>query len=268
VLKNFFSASDDTIGQTDIVMLLTPRIIRTHQFTAQDLAPIYLGTNQNFGLTGPPPLIQAPPVEAAPAPGTPPAPPAGGIPPQGLAAPTVPQAGTPGLVTTPVPQAQPPVAEPPRDLTTPPATSPQTTALAPMAQVAVTPPQGDVRPGAGPYLVPVYLNGVSRASTVTVTVTFNPAILRVRTIQEGSFLRQGGTNVVFTPNIDAATGRIDFTFVRTGDSVGASGSGLLAAVQFDAIASGTSQLTLSGVASNPTGGAIPLQFVPASVVVR
>ena len=66
VVKHLFSASDDTIGQTDIVMLLTPRIIRTHQYTAQDLSPIYVGTNQNFGLTGPPPLIAAPPADAAP----------------------------------------------------------------------------------------------------------------------------------------------------------------------------------------------------------
>ena len=48
--------NDSIIAQTDIVMLLTPRIIRTHEYTAQDLSPIYLGTNQNFGLTGPPPL--------------------------------------------------------------------------------------------------------------------------------------------------------------------------------------------------------------------
>jgi general secretion pathway protein D len=275
ILKNIFGSSDDVIGQTDIVMLLTPRIIRTHEYTAKDLSPIYVGTNQNFGLTGPPPLIAAPPVDAVPPPGASPAPPAQGVPPQGVPVPTVPQAGAPGLVTTPVPQAPPPsqalqpqtapppLAEPQKDLTTP-----QPTTLAPMAQITVTPPQGDVRVGSGPYLVPLYVNGVSRASTVSVTVTFNPALLRVRTVQEGSFLRQGATNVVFTPNIDPATGRIDLTFVRTGDANGASGSGLLAAIQFDAVAAGNSALTLSGVASNPTGGAIPLQFVPASVVVR
>ena len=137
-----------------------------------------------------------------------------------------------------------------------------------MAQVSVTAPAGDVRVGAGPYLVPIYMSGVSRASTVTVTLTFNPSILRMRNVQEGSFLRQGGVNVVFTPNTDPATGRIDLTFVRTGDSVGASGSGLLAAIQFDAVASGTSSLTVSGVAANPTGGTIPLQFAPATIVVR
>ena len=267
ILKQLFSQSDDIIAQTDVVMLLTPRIIRTHEYTARDLSPIYLGTNQNFGLTGPPPLIAAPPVDAQPqGPAT--APPAQDVPPQGLPVPTVPQVGAPGLITTPAqPQTvPPPLAEPQaqRDLTAP---QQAATAVAPMAQISVTPPT-DARIAAGPYLVPVYVAGIARASTVTITVTFNPSILRMRIVQEGSFLRQGGANVVFTPNTDPAIGRIDLTFVRPGDSVGASGSGLLAAIQFDAIASGTSPLTVSGVAANPTGGTIPLQFVPASVVVR
>jgi general secretion pathway protein D len=288
VIKQLFSNTDATIRQTDIVMLITPRIIRTHEYTARDLSPIYVGTNQNFGLTGPPPLIaappEAPPAIAPPAPG---APPAQGVPPQGIPVPTVPQSGTPGQVTTPVPQAPPPeppatpaptppspaiqpqsgvppLPEPQRDLT-----APQTTTLvAPMAQVSVTAPAGDVRVAAGPYIAPVYISGVSRASTVTVTVTFNPTMLRVRTIQEGSFLRQGAANVVFTPNTDPAQGRIDLAFVRTGDTIGASGSGLLAAIQFDAVGAGTSQLAVSGVVTNPNGATIPIQFVPASVVVR
>ena len=268
VLRQLFSNDDQRIRQTDIVMLITPRIIRTHEYTVQDLSPIYVGTNQNFGLTGPPPLIAAPPLDATPVPLT--APPAQDIPPQGIPRPTVPQSGTPGLVTSPGAQApalQPPtLAEPQaqRDLTAP----QSLTSLAPMAQVSATAPAGDVRVGAGPYMVPVYVSGVSRASTVTLTLRFNPAILRMRTLQEGSFLRQGGVNVVFTPNTDAATGRIDLTFVRTGDAVGASGSGLLAAISFDAVATCSSPLTVSGVATNPTGATIPLQFVPASVVVR
>ena len=265
ILKNLFSASDDTIAQTDIVMLLTPRIIRTHGYTARDLSPIYVGTNQNFGLTGPPPLIAPPPVEpGAPVPGA--AAPDAIVPPQGIPVPTVPPGGTPGQVTTPTPQSQAaPLAEPQvqRDLTAPPVTT-----LAPPAQISVTAPVGEVRVGAGPYLVPIYGSNVSRASTVTLTVTYNPAVLRMRTVQEGSFLRMGGTNVVFTPNSDAATGRIDLAFVRTGDKAGASGSGLLAAIQFDAVGPGTSPLTISGVLANPTGGAIQAQFVPASVVVR
>ena len=87
-LKYIFGVSDDVIAQTDIVMLLTPRIIRTHGYTARDLSPIYVGTNQNFGLTGPPPLIATPSVEpdVTPAPGA-------AAPPQGLPVPTAPPGG-------------------------------------------------------------------------------------------------------------------------------------------------------------------------------
>ena len=262
VLRSIFGASDDIIAQTDIVMLLTPRIIRTHEYTARDLSPIYVGTNQNFGLTGPPPLIAPPPVEPEPAPAPGAAAPAPAVPPQGLPVPTAPTGGTPGQVTPPAPQPQSqaaPLAEPQpqRDLTAPPVT-----ALAPPAQISVTAPAGDVRVAAGPYMVPIYVSNVSRASTVTLTVTYNPAVLRMRTVQEGSFLRQAGANVVFTPNTDAATGRVDLAFVRPGDKVGASGSGLLAALQFDAVGTGTSQLTISGVLANPTGGAISAAIRP------
>ncbi len=38
-------------------MLLTPRIVRTHELTLPDVSPIFIGTQQNLGLGGPPPLI-------------------------------------------------------------------------------------------------------------------------------------------------------------------------------------------------------------------
>jgi general secretion pathway protein D len=209
------------------------------------------------------------------------------VPPQGLPVPTVPQTGPPGLVTTQPapapttlqPPAQtpaaggapvqmppiPPLTEPPRDISAP---QTPTTALSPTAQVTVTAPTGDVRVAAGPYTVPVFISGASRLSTITVTISFNPGALRVRTIQEGSFLRQGGTNVTFTHREDATLGRVDLTFVRAGDTLGASGSGLLAAILFDAVGTGSSQLNVSGVAADPTGSTIPVQFVPATIVVR
>ena len=57
IIRQLFSANDDTVYQTDIVMLLTPRIVRAHQLTQEDISPIHIGTQQNLGLTGPPPLI-------------------------------------------------------------------------------------------------------------------------------------------------------------------------------------------------------------------
>ena len=136
------------------------------------------------------------------------------------------------------------------------------------AQVLAAPPAGELRVAAGPYPVPISIAGAARLSTVSVAMTFNPQALRVRTIQEGSFMRQGGVNATFVQQVDGSTGRIDITISRTGDAVGASGTGLLGVVLFDAIAPGPSTFMLSGVATTPEGTPVPLMFGPASVVVR
>jgi len=120
----------------------------------------------------------------------------------------------------------------------------------------------------GPYTVPIAVSGANRLSTVTLTLAYNPRAVRVRLVQEGSFMRQGGVTVTFAQQVDAAAGRVDITIARTSDSVGAMGSGMLAAVVFDAIGTGTSPLTLSGVATAPGGLALPLQFQPTNVTVR
>lgn len=140
--------------------------------------------------------------------------------------------------------------------------------LAPPAQVSVTAPVGDVRVAGGPYIVPIFITGVSRVSTVALTLSFNPMAFRVRIVQEGSFLRQGAANVVFEQKVDATIGRIDLTLVRTNDSIGASGSGLLASVVFDAVGLGTTPLMLSGVATDAGGMPLQLQFLSSSVTVR
>ncbi len=56
-LRSLFASNDNSLTQTDIVMLLTPHIVRTHELRQQDVNPIYIGTQQNLGLGGPPPLI-------------------------------------------------------------------------------------------------------------------------------------------------------------------------------------------------------------------
>src|SRR5262245_35823593 len=310
VFKQLFSDNSVNHQDTDIVMLVTPHIIRDHDLTKEDVGSMYIGTQANVGLTGPPPLIaptggeQPPAAGAAPVgvPGINPIPP-GGVPGPPTASPGgVPQinppapAGTqpaPGVTPQtqplqPAPGAVPPVAQPgtPPAGTTPPATTPPTTvppttppatppaqpttppAAATAAQIIVTPPGTEFRVAGGPYTVPVSINNASRVSVLTLAITYNPAVLRVRTVQDGLFMRQGGNAASFTPRIDAGTGRVEIAFARTADQTGASGAGLLAALLFDAIAPGSTSITVSGVASAPGGAPIPLNFAPVSVTVR
>ena len=49
VLRSIFGNSEKTVDQTDIVMIITPHIVRGHDMTAEDLRPMSIGTGTNVG---------------------------------------------------------------------------------------------------------------------------------------------------------------------------------------------------------------------------
>ena len=294
LLQKLFGNNAEQVQQTDIVFLLTPRLVRTSEVTQDNLDPIYIGSQQNLGLTGAPPLIATEPVPAPPqGPGGAGAPPAAqGVPPSATSPsaqapatlPTQPQTGPvtdrPGLVpvTPPAPAApspEPPPAAPAPEqppaaaaAQTPPPPAPPTPPPAPTARVAVTTPGPQFEVGGGPYTVPVTIAGAQRVATISMSITYNPSVLRVRAVQAGTFMAQGGVTPTFTQQVDPGAGRVDLTILRPGDQVGASGTGLVATLVFEPIAPGQSAITPSGVASNPEQGAVGLQLVPAAVTVK
>jgi hypothetical protein len=313
ILKQLFSGNTGQIDQTDIVILITPHIVRTHEITESDLKPIYIGSQQNLGIGGPPPLIapqqEAPPVAApgaaapaAPGFNTPTAPGAISQGPEAqrgpggatVAAPPgtspvpgtvlVPPPATPATPTPPPAEPPAPGAQPTAAATTPPSPAPETQPAQPAAapgtpaavptasqgigsaQVLISPPGPTFRVGGGPYTVPLSITDATRISTVTLTLVYDPTRLRVRTVQEGSFMRAGGIAVAFTQQ--ASGNRVDITLARGADATGASGTGLLAAVLFDAIAPGSVTLTLSGTATGPGGTPMGLRFTPVTITVQ
>ena len=132
-------------------------------------------------------------------------------------------------------------------------------------QVLVSVPP-EFRVGAGPYTVPISVTGASQISSVSLTVTYNPSVLRLRMAQEGPFLRAGGVQAAFTQQPDASGGRLDIAIVRPGDTTGVAGTGLLAALLFETVAPGPANLTVNGSASGPGGAPVSLQFAPIPAV--
>ena len=225
-IRNLLSANEDTIRQTDIIMLLTPRIVRTHQLTQENVSPIRIGTQRNIGVIGPGPLAApAAAIDAAPA----------------VAA------GNAAAVDQAPQLADLPTAG---------------------ARIDVRLPEGNLRAASGPYTVPLSISGASQVSTLTLTLRYDPGLLRVSAVQEGSFMRQGGAEVTFTQQVDRTVGRIDLVVTRPGDQVGASGSGVLAAVVFEALRPGSATLTPSGLGLTPAGAPVAISFTPAAVVIR
>jgi general secretion pathway protein D len=263
-LRSIFGGTRATVGSSDVVMIITPRILRSQELTAADLAPMYVGTGTSFGASSTPQLITSQPVSGAAPPPPAGAPPAGQnspvvppMPPAGAAAnPAAPPAGASRAVgIVPVTPADSPV-------------TPATPAQGGPMRVSVTPPATALQMGGQPYTVPLTVANATALSSLTMSVTYNPAVLRATVVNEGSVMRSDGATTSFVPKIDANTGRIDLVITRPGDKVGVGGSGVLASIVFEAIGAGSSQIALSGLAMNAAGSSVLVQFVPAAVTVR
>jgi hypothetical protein len=109
---------------------------------------------------------------------------------------------------------------------------------------------------------------VSQMGSVTLTIAYDPKVVRAVSVSQGTFMQQGGQAPVFAPKIDEAAGRIDLVIARGPEVPGASGDGMLAGLVFEAVGVGTSTLTVTGTVMTPAGQPITLKFSPATVVVK
>jgi general secretion pathway protein D len=271
-IRSLFGATEKTSSTSDIVMIITPHIVRGHELTSDDLAPIYVGTNSNFGLTGPPPLIAAPPTT------------------EELAAMVAAGGGQSAAATTPAQNAaNPAVTNPGQPATSapPPAANrnPNIVPVTPVggssqpanpagppaaprpAQLTVTPP-GQMQVGSGPYTLPIQISDANQLGSITLSISYNPAVLKARTVTEGAFLRQGGIATTYTPKIDEAAGRVEITIARPAGVTGISGTGLIGSLVFDAVSAGQANMSITGTATTATGQIMAMQIVPPQIIVR
>jgi general secretion pathway protein D len=266
LLRTLFGSTDDQVDQTDIVMIITPHIVRGHELTPEDLRPQYVGAGQSVG--GPTPALISPeaiggtaaaPGQAAIAPGQP-----------------VPAAAAPGMVSiTPVASAGAEV--PPVSSRAPgvvpieavPGGAPTAATPARITMTAPAPsPDGTLTAGGGPHTVPITIAGAPALTALTLTITYNPLVLRTPTVTQGSFMSQGGAVPTFAPQVDPNAGRIDLAFVRPQGQATISATGLIGAVAFVAGAPGMTDVTITGMATGAGGQTIPLEFTNIRLVVK
>ena len=238
VLRQLLSANKNTIKQTDIIMLLTPRIIRTHELTQKDINPIFIGTQRNIGLSGPPPLID-------------------------------PEVNATLYKDVDIESFRSETErEPSRsDFSKGPAST-SAVQNRQTSRVEINPPSGPLRTGIESYPFPISITGVSDLTTLTLSLDYDPSRLKIKAVQEGSFMRQGGAEVVFAQQANDVDGRIDLALTRTSDSLGASGSGVLAGILFEALEPGETVLSLSGFGLTETGFPINVKFGSTTIAVN
>ncbi|HEY1756921.1 MAG TPA: cohesin domain-containing protein [Bryobacteraceae bacterium] len=232
VLGKFLFGSQSTEKDSDqIVIAMIPHIVRTPDYSPDNIREIYAGTDQNIKIVHAQidkplivPVVPAPPAGAAPA-------------------------GAPGTTpATPAPPAAPPPAEAPK------ATAPQAgTPAAPVAAASAKNEaarlsfvQGPVRAARNEtFTLTMQLDGASGAvSFAPLQIKFDPAKLRLDSVSAGDLLTHDGGLATTEKDIRNDAGEASLTFKRSPGAGGVSGSGPLATFTFSAIGKGKGTVSI------------------------
>ena len=119
------------------------------------------------------------------------------------------------------------------------------------------------------FTLPVSIADVSDLYAFQFDLAFDPAILQLLSISEGSFLPSGGSTIFFAGTIDNIAGTAtDTADTLVGNIPGVSGSGDLVDFTFEAISPGISSVSLSnGLLFDSSFNSIPFTTVDGSVTV-
>lgn len=231
VLGGFlFGSTSVNKVQDQIIIAVTPHIIRTPEYTPENLQTIYAGSDQNIRviheqLPDAEPVI-LPPVPAKPqaaAPASPGVAPASSL---TAAAPASPAAG-------PAPAALSPAAPPP-------APGMQT------ARFSFEPEAVRVSPE-GSFTLSLQLDGAADLYSISpLQIKYDPAQVRLNDTSAGDLFTRDGVKVTKQQDIRNDSGQATVTLTRLPGAKGVTGSGVVATLSFSAIGKGSSTVSITG----------------------
>lgn len=223
ILRRLFSDTKDEKSSTDVVMLVTPHIVRMPNITEENLEPLYVGTKDNPRLAGP---------ESSPF------------------ARMRKEAAQQSQAEAPHARAEKSEApektdstKAPDDKETPPESqNPDKIDTQPSGRLLMSPTSIDVAPGA-PIVLNLVLVGAKAARGMSARVTFPGDLVKFQACDEGAFFKLGGGTTTFSGS-PAAPGTVLINVTKNGDAA-ALGSGLVARIRFTAQAEGSGRITVS-----------------------
>jgi general secretion pathway protein D len=216
ILRNLFSQTNTDHSETETVFVLIPHIVRRQDLSELNQAALDVGTASAIELRRVSHSETAPAAEGA-----------------GPSSSAQPPAAAPAASMPPAP-ANPPAGQP---VTAPPP-APGT------ASFGFDPPAVQQHKG-GTFSVNVMINGAQNAYSVPLQVNYDPAILQVVNVSNGSLLSQDGQAVAVVHRDDDATGTLQITATRPPGVNGISGQGSVVTLTFMAKAAGQCTLAIS-----------------------
>jgi general secretion pathway protein D len=246
IIRYLFAADNTDIQDSEVLIVLTPRIVRMPDWTKANLRALYSGTETN-------PTIRKELDVKAPTSNPNP-----GMTPAGAVAP----ASYPGVA--PGAPAAPPAAAP--------APGPGAAAVAPPQvngpRIRFEPSSMDLTPGQT-YTVGIAVDNVSDLFSIPLMIQYNPAVISIEEARHGSFLSGGTQEIAVVQRVDKEHGQAIISATRQPNTPGVSGSGTLLGIVIKAIAPGNSNLSIVQVnAKDSQQKSIPLVSSEATVHVQ
>ncbi len=230
ILKYLFGQTATEHSQTETVFVLIPHIVRRQVLTALNEQAIDVGTASALGLRR---ISQSAPAAPAANPSS-------------------------GAGSVAVPQPPPVSSAPPA-----PQLMPRGAAG---ASFAFDPPMVTQAVGST-FTVNVLLNGAQNVHTVPLQLSYDPKLLQVANVSNGTLLSQDGQIVTVSHREDDGT--LQVTATRPPGAPGISGQGPVVTLTFMAKSAGQASLTIAkGGARDPAMQALPVNGATATVTIQ
>jgi general secretion pathway protein D len=248
VMNHLFSDNNTDNQDNEVLIVMTPRIVRMPDWTKANLRPMFSGTDTFVGakreLEVKAPTANPNPQATVPAaaPATPQGP-GGAVVPAAAPSPLGGQPGAPAPGLNPQPQATAPRIR----------FEPSTLNLS-VGQTAT---------------IGVVVENVNDLYSVPMLLQYNPAIISVEEVRHGGFLSGGTQEIAIVQRVDKEHGQAIISATRQPNTPGVNGSGTLLGVVVKALAAGTTNLSIVQVnAKDSQQKPIPLVTSEATLRVQ
>ena len=267
ILGRLFSSESVDRERQELMIAMIPHVVRRPEYTAENLRGIAVGNQAsvhlNYGrrpdsapaaapkkdnaAAANPPVAAANPAVQAPA-----------APPVGVPMPAPPATAPP--MGAPVPASltpAPPVADAPATPDAPKQTG--------NAVVRFLPPQMETNPQ-GLLTVALIIESATEVASAPMQISFDSKVLKLNDVGRGDFFSSDGQIPVFTKNIQNDAGAAAVNLNRLPATPGVSGSGVLATLSFQAVAKGSTTVTVPNLTVRNTQGQVVFSGSPRMTV--
>jgi general secretion pathway protein D len=229
ILRYFFSEDTHNTEDDEILIILTPHIVRLPDWTRANLRPLYTGSESEVKVRREA-EVRSP----------------------NTSAPQASAQQVPGAVTIPPTQGAPAAAS----------------GAASVAQIRFEPRNMSLKVGQK-QTVGIVVENVNDLFSIPFLLQYNPAVISVEEVQHGGFLSGGTQEIAIVQRVDKERGQAIVSATRQPNTAGVSGTGTIMGIVVKGIAPGSSNLSIVQVnAKDSQQKPIPLVTGEATLQVQ